>query len=224
MNLEIEKRDEVTDLILGGAATAVLVYLLTKWLKKPYPSNKRLKNLLTHTIPPIIIKSSPFEFETDEPLLEVALPLLTSPESSQAAFVSNVYKRKGIFHAQTVKVFKHNETGSYYPTFYFPSSAGVKVGIWLQYYQNNEWKWEGDPSKDPEILILGLSDDFTINSDKKLSADEENNHQIRDRKRKYQKNKIWRFGKVKIYDFEDGEYVATDGDEYLLAFDNHLHS
>jgi len=224
MNLEKEKRDKTTDLILGGAATTVLVYLLTKWFKKPYPLNKRLKNLLTHTIPPIIIKSSPFEFETYDPLEEGALPLLTSPENSQTDFVSKVYKLKGFGIAKTVKVFNYNEAGGNYPTYYFPSSAGVKVGIWLQYYQNNKWMWEGDPYKAPEILILGLSDDFTINSDKKLSPDEKNNHQIRDRKRKYQKNKIWRFGKVKIYDFEDGEYVATDGDEYLLAFDNHLHS
>ncbi len=96
--------------------------------------------------------------------------------------------------------------------------------IWLQYYQNKKWEWVGNTEKDPEILIIGLTNDFTITTDKELLEEETNYHQTRTKKRKYPEGKIWRFGKVKVYDFVGGEYDTDEGHEYVLGFDNHHHS
>ncbi|MBA4122682.1 MAG: hypothetical protein H0X72_09505 [Acidobacteria bacterium] len=207
MNLEIEKRDEVNEseipeLIVG-----------------------RLNVGLSHTIPPIIINSSSFEFETVNSLVEEKSLLQTSPENLQTVLGSKVYKITGFGPAQSVRVFRYNEAnGNITRTKNFPSPDGVKVGIWLQYYQNKKWEWVGNTEKDPEILIIGLTNDFTITTDKELLEEETNYHQTRTKKRKYPEGKIWRFGKVKVYDFVGGEYDTDEGHEYVLGFDNHHHS
>lgn len=158
MNLEIEKRDKVTDLILGGAATAVLVYLLNKWLKKPNLLNKGLKEILHHTIPPIIIKSDSSEMETESDLIE-RNELLNNAELTPLSFRPWHYIAQNLsIEPRYVEVVKYNEdtmASVMYKPMVFPNGNLLK--IWLQRYKKIEKKWEWVNKIEPQIQISRIS-------------------------------------------------------------------
>ncbi len=224
MNLEKEKRDKVTDLILGGAATAVLVYLLNKWLKKPNLLNKGLKEILHHTIPPIIIKSDSSEMETESDLIE-RNELLNNAELTPLSFRPWHYIAQNLsIEPRYVEVVKYNEdtmASVMYKPMDFPNGNLLK--IWLQRYKKIEKKWEWVNKIEPQIQISRISSNsLEIELDKKLSLRQDNDHHKRPAKYKYLggNGQILRFGKLHVSGYEPIDLIKN-GDEFVISFNEH---
>jgi hypothetical protein len=226
---------------IGGAIVGGGVYLLFRGLvPKSHaisPAINKLDDseLKHHTIPPIIIKSDynesePIEFQTNG-LFEESDHLFKDDNSAAAILATKVYKWLDFSPVLGItpflEVFRYNETTGNYPTIVFPSSRGIKVGIWLQYERRQgEWKWEGSatgdsPTPEPQILILGDTKDFTVICEK-LTKNISHNPQTRKYKHTFNKSKKWRFGKVLVYNFRNGLFETKDFDVYRLEFDNHI--
>lgn len=215
----------ISDLILGGTAAGIILYLFAKYGKKETKS---------HTIPPIIIKpGGELEIECDQDLDESSLRL-TNSKITKPTVLSKVYKRRGFGPVKGIEIQYYDSEINKTPfrMSYYNLSPGVRVEIWLQKMLNSSPTWGWVDQSTPQIIIRGYGADFEVEVDNQLSAKEVKKHPTRKVKRKYKgnPNTDYRMGRISIYSatqstpFKSYESDPADdhdfGDQYALAFHN----
>ena len=174
------------------------------------------KQILHHTIPPIIIKSvdddpDPIEVESPTALVENKLQV-----EAAAPVAQNVYTMSTFGKTKYVKVLRKNRgTGVSAPPKEYKNNAGVVVQLWLQHKQGGVWQ---DELPGPQLVVTGTGPDFHLTCDQ-LSRDKPNGNPVRLLKRSYNKNKHWRIGTIRV----DGDTLSTAGyDDVKIEFGNHF--
>jgi hypothetical protein len=151
------------------------------------------KQVLGHTIPPIIIKSvedapEPIEVESVTTLVEN--PALHREMSSQL----KLYTMPDFGKTRYVEVFRETATGDW-ESKHYENPYGLEVKMWLQHYTNGQWTFE---SSGPDLIVEGPSEGFSLTCER-LSPDKKNpGDPRRRRKRSFNKNKKWRIGRVQV--------------------------
>jgi|SRR5215204_3313247 len=172
---------------------------------------------LTHTIPPIIIKSvdeDEIEIETKTTLVESAA---LQEEMSAAPLVRKVYTMPKFGQTKCVKIERRDaETGEWETEEYEDTAGnGFEVQLWLQYLENGQWI---DETFGPHLQVMGTMPGFGLTC-QQLSHDKPNWHIFRPRKRSFNKDKEWRIGKAKVG--SNAELTADGYDRMNIEFKDH---
>jgi hypothetical protein len=191
--------------LLGIAVVKTVKYLL------------RAADALPDTIPPIIIKSSSFIAETDEPF----------DVSGGTGGNPFIYKRVGFKEIKGVRVFLNNEKTGSAESYDYDDPRWVDVDIWFQEYINNSWQPATLPVN-PDVTIRselgsGADKDFVMRMRKQLDKKGKPNPK-RKEKRRDNDNDTFRFARVRVRENTGGgdTFNYTEGDHFMIAFYNYL--
>ncbi len=224
MKLELQKPKELVESagnvksVIGGALIGGATYLLFKRLE---PKLFKRSKFLSHTIPPIIIKSDNLEFESEPNFVEI---------QSLQRDVGNAPLRPWRYRASTlnpepgvVRIVRYNEDTVGLPVGYeaVPFPIGSLLKIWLQRFKKSSKTWEWvDLAKHQIQVSRSTNNSLEMEFDATLSTREDNDHSIRTSKYQYKGGKGLRFGKLQVTGFKPIE-ITKEGDEYIVSFNVH---
>jgi hypothetical protein len=189
--------------IVIGAMLGGVGFLLYRLLRSP----------VSHTIPPIIIRS---DETTPEPIEIETQNILVENRALSEHLSAKLYRMSRFGLTKYVGVYREGTgTSDLVP---YKKDTGLVVEMWLQHRQGNQWH---DEPNGPHLIVNGTVADFHLACEQ-LSPDKPNpGNPNRPRKRSFNRNKNWRISKVRV---DNNAPIALDNFKKMtIRFDNHYH-